>query len=292
MPLPPIILHADAAVKQLKQIVALTPADTLSAQLIKQVSGGAEGSPEPQPAPPGAPPDAAPVDRGKLAGSWTASPAQDTTIALTIRDDDTFDWEVTSKGKSQDITGNWSLTNGVLTLAQSGQGGPLQLWIGGDLDAPRPQVLAQDGGDQVAYGQVPSGAKLRRVDVLEGAVPDEERRVADQMGEGLPLGVLPDERARVVRIRDGAGDHGAVDGDDEASLLSALRQGRPGIPGVITQLVRPHHLVPGDPGQEHEETGEDADRHSPDGPVHAASSWLIRSSSATSTMFPTSAEPP
>ena len=91
--------------------------------------------PEPQPAPPGAPPDAAPVDRGKLAGSWTASPAPDTTIALTIRDDDTFDWEVTSKGKSQDITGNWSLTNGVLTLAQSGQGGALV----GNVTQPGPE---------------------------------------------------------------------------------------------------------------------------------------------------------
>lgn len=32
---------------------------------------------------------------------------------------------MTSQGKPQELTGDWSLTNRVLTLAQSGQGGAL-----------------------------------------------------------------------------------------------------------------------------------------------------------------------
>ena len=32
---------------------------------------------------------------------------------------------MTSQGKSQDLAGNWSYTNGVLTLAQADQGGAM-----------------------------------------------------------------------------------------------------------------------------------------------------------------------
>ena len=46
-------------------------------------------------------------------------------IASGIEGDGGFSWKVSSKGKTQDITGNWSLTNGVLTLAQAGQGGAM-----------------------------------------------------------------------------------------------------------------------------------------------------------------------
>jgi tetratricopeptide (TPR) repeat protein len=119
--------HADAAVKELRQVVALSPADTLSAQLINQLTGGtpeAAAAPPVQPAP-APPPGTAPVAPGNLVGSWSASPAPDTTIGLTIQDGGAFAWKVTSKGKAQDITGDWSLANGVLTLARGGQGGAM-----------------------------------------------------------------------------------------------------------------------------------------------------------------------
>ena len=43
-------------------------------------------------------------------------------IALNIKDDATFSWTVTIKGKPQVIAGNWSLAGGILTLAQENQG--------------------------------------------------------------------------------------------------------------------------------------------------------------------------
>ena len=72
--------HIDAAVAQLKQVVALAPQDTLSAQLVKQFSKpGTE--PDTQAAATAPPPlDDAPAKPGKLPGNWTARPANDTTI--------------------------------------------------------------------------------------------------------------------------------------------------------------------------------------------------------------------
>ena len=116
--------HTDAAVSQLKEVVALAPQDTLSAQLVKQFS------------PPAAAPDtaggndcSAPVattaKQGNLAGNWTAHPAGDTTIDLRIGDDETFTWNVTAKGKPRQLAGKWSLTDNLLTLAQEGDAGAL-----------------------------------------------------------------------------------------------------------------------------------------------------------------------
>jgi tetratricopeptide (TPR) repeat protein len=114
--------HIDAAVGELKQVVALSPQDKLSAQLISQFSAPKQegGS---QSAPPSAPPGAAPAKPGKLAGNWKANPDQNTSINLSMEDNGPFTWKVTTKGKAQEIKGDWSLTGDVLTLAQTGQGG-------------------------------------------------------------------------------------------------------------------------------------------------------------------------
>ena len=113
----------DAAVAQFRQVQTLAPGDTLSAQLLKQLS-----PPEETPAPaatssPAAPPS--PAKQGNLAGRWTAKPNAETAIDLGIKDDGTFSWTVTTRGKPQVIAGNWSLTGSVLTLAQGNQGGAM-----------------------------------------------------------------------------------------------------------------------------------------------------------------------
>ena len=109
---------------QLKEVVALAPQDTLSAQLVKQFSPpvGASGAPAAPTAPESA---ATPVKQGNLTGNWTARPATDTTIALRIGDDETFTWTVTAKGKPRQLAGKWSLTDNLLTLAQEGDAGAL-----------------------------------------------------------------------------------------------------------------------------------------------------------------------
>ncbi len=111
----------DSAGEQFKQVVAVARQDTLSAQLLKQLSPPAAAA-GPAAALPAQPAGAPAVTPGVLTGTWSAHPAQDTTIDLRIGDDKTFTWTVTAKGKPRPITGTWSLADDVLTLAQAGQG--------------------------------------------------------------------------------------------------------------------------------------------------------------------------
>ena len=116
--------HVDAAVAQLKQVVALAPEDKLSAQLVRQFTKPATEPDTPQ-ATPAPTPAAAAAKPGKLPGNWTARPTNDTTIRLNLADDGAFTWTVDSKGKTQELKGKWSLADDLLTLAQSGQGAAL-----------------------------------------------------------------------------------------------------------------------------------------------------------------------
>ena len=94
--------NTDAGVSQFKEVVALTPQDTLSAQLVKQFSPPAT-VPDAAAATTVSPPVATTAKQGNLAGNWTAHPAGDTTIDLRIGDDENFTWKVTAKGKPQAV---------------------------------------------------------------------------------------------------------------------------------------------------------------------------------------------
>jgi tetratricopeptide (TPR) repeat protein len=112
--------HDPNAVAQLKEVVRLQPGDTLSAQIIAafQPAGGN------QPSSAEAAPAATPAVDGKLAGTWAATPAQGTKIALAIQDNGTFTWNATGPGKPpMNIAGKSTLADGILTLdAKGGQG--------------------------------------------------------------------------------------------------------------------------------------------------------------------------
>jgi tetratricopeptide (TPR) repeat protein len=122
--------HNDAAIDQLKQVVALQPSDKLSAQLIQQLSkASATGSapaqeqPPQRPQPPEQPqPPADPGQQGTLSGTFTAKPDADTTISLTIQPEGHFVWKVTQKGQSRQFEGESTFGNGILTLAQKAGG--------------------------------------------------------------------------------------------------------------------------------------------------------------------------
>ena len=116
--------NTDEAVGQFKEVVALSPQDTLSAQLVRQFSKpGAQPDSQAASPPPAA--TAVQVKRGDLLGKWTARPSDSTTIRLTIADEGTFTWTVDAKGKTQRLAGKWSLGDDMLTLADDGRGGVL-----------------------------------------------------------------------------------------------------------------------------------------------------------------------
>ncbi len=114
--------HDANAVEQLRYVVRLQPADTLSAQLVAKYhpAGAAQPAPEPSAA------EVAPGAEGKLAGKWVATPAEGASIALAIGDDGGFSWTVSGPGKpATTIAGSSTFADGVLTLAGKGQNGAL-----------------------------------------------------------------------------------------------------------------------------------------------------------------------
>ena len=128
--------HTLAALQQLKQVAVLQPQDTLAPQLARQFDQGAAGAAHrrgppagPLVAPPPSPlqetsalvpiPSPAPPGReGRLEGTWTAQPDQNTTITLTFPDPGHFTWKVTNQGQSRQLQGRLTSGNGILTLAQ------------------------------------------------------------------------------------------------------------------------------------------------------------------------------
>jgi hypothetical protein len=106
-----------AAIKPLKNVIALQPGDRVSAQILSTLE----------------PPSAAstvaaqPVDLGKLPGVWVAQAPPTATITLTISDDTNFIWAYTAPDKpAVTIRGTYALANGVLTLSgKDTPGGPL-----------------------------------------------------------------------------------------------------------------------------------------------------------------------
>jgi tetratricopeptide (TPR) repeat protein len=112
--------HMDAAVDVLKQVLALKPGDTLSTQLLRQLNPPKDQADTASAAAPAAAPaDTALPEGASIAGTWTAQPAADTSIALALEPGGAFTWQVTRKdGKSQKFTGTSTYGDGILTLAQ------------------------------------------------------------------------------------------------------------------------------------------------------------------------------
>ena len=121
----------DAAIGELKQVVALQPKDRVSAFLLASLTkgqapaatptGAVAAAPPAVPAP--APAATQPPAGAKLEGTWVARPSNDTTITLSVTADGNFSWKVASKSQTHELKGTSSYGNGVLTLVQ-GDGGP------------------------------------------------------------------------------------------------------------------------------------------------------------------------
>jgi tetratricopeptide (TPR) repeat protein len=118
--------HAEAAVSQLRRIVALNPGDSLSASLIARFSPASEGdnsatdtarTEQPQQPAQAAPPaGVAPANEKAITGTWKAAPRDGVSIELTLGPDGKFSWSVTQQGKSQTFGGDFTYGGGTLTL--------------------------------------------------------------------------------------------------------------------------------------------------------------------------------
>jgi tetratricopeptide (TPR) repeat protein len=119
--------HNDAASAQLKQVVALQPNDTLSAQLLKSISPATDAFPTDAPGANGAPalagaaPATKPVTAGALVGNWTASRPDGTKVEMDLTGANQFTWRFDQGGKPQQLAGTYTLADNYLVLKASQQ---------------------------------------------------------------------------------------------------------------------------------------------------------------------------
>jgi tetratricopeptide (TPR) repeat protein len=116
--------HNAAAASQYQEAARLQPTDKLSAQLAAQLQPSAAQA---STAAGSAPATAQPARQGTLPGRWSATPAKDSQVALTMQEDGSFTWAVTAPGKpAMTISGKSTFADGMLTLAdQSNKNGAL-----------------------------------------------------------------------------------------------------------------------------------------------------------------------
>ena len=163
--------HDDLAATQFERVTQLLPQDQLSASFVKALRKSSEqvaqaaapaqalasnaapaqapvqaqqggSSPEqqtPSPAPPPPPP-------ASLAGTWKSQPAPDVAIALTLKEDGAFVWDVDTKGQKQTLQGQAGFQDNTLILQQP-EGPPL---VG---------AVAQNGPDKFVFAPPGSGDK-------------------------------------------------------------------------------------------------------------------------------------
>ncbi len=143
--------YPDSAASILKTVVALQPKDTLSARLLASLTKGAAptgaGSATDTAAPAEPSPDPN-VKPGEITGNWSAQPASETKITLTLKPDGKFNWGVNQAGKPRDFGGSSSYAEGLLTLAPTEGGNALVgkvLWKSSDQFVFR--VVGADPGD-------------------------------------------------------------------------------------------------------------------------------------------------
>jgi tetratricopeptide (TPR) repeat protein len=111
--------YNDAAARQLQAVVKLQPNDQLATQLLASLTQKPidDTTPPPQPAPPAV--AGQPVDAAALVGSWSASRPDGTKFELKLSKDDQFSWGFTNQGKTQQMTGKYTLADDYLILKAS-----------------------------------------------------------------------------------------------------------------------------------------------------------------------------
>ena len=109
--------HTEAAVSVLEQLVVIKPGDALSTKLLRQLAPPKD-TPAATTAVAATAEDTAPPEGATIAGTWTARPAEGTSITLVIQPGGDFTWQVADKGQSRQFAGKSTFGEGMLTLVQ------------------------------------------------------------------------------------------------------------------------------------------------------------------------------
>lgn len=106
-----------SALTELKEVVKLNPKDQLAAQLVTSLSAPPD-DPAAPPAEPPAPQE--PVTAGALAGKWTSSRPDGSSIALDLGKDSKYTWTYNHDGKTQAFQGGYTVADNLLILNTDG----------------------------------------------------------------------------------------------------------------------------------------------------------------------------
>lgn len=115
--------HAEAAARQLQQVVSRQPTDRVAADLLRMISPpDAATTIETAPAPETSASRSV-IDPTTLVGSWSASRDDGSRFALSLTNDSTFTWKYSQKGREpQELSGKYTLESDVLALEGSDGG--------------------------------------------------------------------------------------------------------------------------------------------------------------------------
>jgi tetratricopeptide (TPR) repeat protein len=168
--------HDDLAAAQFERVTQLLPQDTLSASFVKALrkssgqvaqTSAPTQAPASNAAPAHAPaqapqgvstpdqetssPPPPPPPPASMAGTWKSQPSPDVAIALTLKEDGGFVWDVNTKGQKQTLQGQAGFQDNTLILQQP-EGPPL---VGNvTRDAPDKFVFAPPGAGGKGGGLV------------------------------------------------------------------------------------------------------------------------------------------
>jgi tetratricopeptide (TPR) repeat protein len=113
--------HKDTAIAQLKQVVKISPNDSIALSLLQQLDPNAEIPKQPEITKP--PTTVAKVDSSSLPGTWKAKRSSGEAFEMSLDDKGTFTWKFTSQGKTQTVRGVYAIDkDGVLAMELNDEG--------------------------------------------------------------------------------------------------------------------------------------------------------------------------
>jgi tetratricopeptide (TPR) repeat protein len=112
--------HEDAAAKQFKEVLRITPGQKVATDLLTMLVGpeavqDLEGAAQPV-MPPPAGIDAPAVKPEQVQGAWKATGPDDSTFELTLEKDGSFTWKFERDGRSEQVQGVWALDGRTLAM--------------------------------------------------------------------------------------------------------------------------------------------------------------------------------
>lgn len=108
--------YADAAAEMYRQVLAINPRDSLSSQLYASLTGNGVNQVAQLPQY-----GTDPVSDQYLLGNWSATRDDGSSFRLILRGDGIFTWTYQQGGLREQLTGGYSLSNGMLVMQQEGQ---------------------------------------------------------------------------------------------------------------------------------------------------------------------------